>query len=382
MFQRRDYIGAALGQALNQLGGAWGQKMAKDRQMEDSQNILNQLLNQKDTVTTDQQTQEVPRSPFDMQNIPQLAKLMSTNPQMVELLSKVYQANQPSYFAAPAGSGIYSKSPSGVKQVGQVPPNLSQQKSLSFTNATIDENGKPMEYSIGRDPITGQEKSRIPLGPAWVKPSVTAGNKPSWKPVKNALGATIKYIDVNDPSGKHVLDLKKDFGIDVQNPVSGTSKTMIETAPKVQELAQHVIDGIEGLKGDLGPASGRWSQFWAGSVGASKPEYNQLRVDAGLLSTLLMRMHVGARGSEKIMEKFDNLIGFGHQSPENLRVAMEAIVDYARAVENQKIGLSNSTGEKASSVENQAWVTMTKPDGTKVEVHPDDIEAAKKKGYK
>ena len=53
-------------------------------------------------------------------------------------------------------------------------------------------------------------------------------------------------------------------------------------------------------------------------------------------------------------------------------------------VERSRASNMGGYGRSASPVKAQeaGWVTMTKPDGSKVEVHPEDVESAKAQGYK
>lgn len=83
-----------------------------------------------------------------------------------------------------------------------------------------------------------------------------------------------------------------------------------------------------GKKGKLGPLAGRYSEFMAGKVGDGDPDYVQLRTDLGLFQTALMKAHVGARGSEKIMEHFKNLLDSGKFTPEALGAAMNTVKGY------------------------------------------------------
>lgn len=89
---------------------------------------------------------------------------------------------------------------------------------------------------------------------------------------------------------------------------------------------------IDQQAASLGPAASRWSEFMAGKVGAPNPDFTKLRTDVALLQTALMRMHVGARGGEQMMEHFRDLIDVSKQSPENLKAALEEIREYANAV--------------------------------------------------
>jgi hypothetical protein len=118
---------------------------------------------------------------------------------------------------------------------------------------------------------------------------------------------------------------------DIERPTV-TTKTMAEAAPKVINFVNRIRPLVQKEASGLGPLAGRWSNFWAGTVGSPDPTYTELKTNIGLLSTLLMRMHVGARGGEKIMEHFKAMIDSGRQSPENLLASLKAIEDYANDI--------------------------------------------------
>jgi hypothetical protein len=105
----------------------------------------------------------------------------------------------------------------------------------------------------------------------------------------------------------------------------------------------------------LGPAAGRWNEFMTGKVGAPNPDFNKIRVDSGLLHTLLMRMHTG-RGGEYIQKHFEELLSTAKQSPENTIAALDEIDAYANDVKNEKPpdlvgGSAAPTGAAATSGE-------------------------------
>jgi len=114
-----------------------------------------------------------------------------------------------------------------------------------------------------------------------------------------------------------------------QQALTNATKTMIEMAPTVNKFADKIEPLIDQLNDELGPGSGRWTEFWAGKIGAKDPKYTQLRTDLGLLRTALMRMHVGARGGTDMLLYFKDLIDQGKQNPENLKAALMEIKSYA-----------------------------------------------------
>lgn len=223
------------------------------------------------------------------------------------------------------------------------------------------ENGKPVTQQFGNmtrtiedeyDRTTNQKTGVWRYGEGGAQ-SVTggAGSTGAWVQTKDAMGRPTGFINKLTNEVKPLSEFEGAEGL-VGAPLSSTTKTMIETAPKVKELVSKLTTQIDAAAKDkgsdqLGPLAGRWNAFMTGKVGASNPAYNKIRTNAGLLSTLLMRMHVGARGSEKIMEKFDNLLGIGYQSPENLKAALGEIGSYADAVESEKAGISPAGKQEA-----------------------------------
>lgn len=135
-----------------------------------------------------------------------------------------------------------------------------------------------------------------------------------------------------------------------QDDLTAATKSMVEAAPGVLNLSKRVRSLIEQQKGSLGPASGRWSEFMTGKVGAPNPDFARLRTDVGLLQTKLMRMHVGARGGEVMMQHFKDLIDTSKQSPENLEAALDEIDAYAKETGQQ--GKQKEVSAKGGQSEN------------------------------
>ena len=57
-------------------------------------------------------------------------------------------------------------------------------------------------------------------------------------------------------------------------------------------------------QGKLGPLASRYQEFMAGTYGKGDPEVEELRTKMGLLATGLMQVHVGARGSAQMLDRF------------------------------------------------------------------------------
>ena len=131
-------------------------------------------------------------------------------------------------------------------------------------------------------------------------------------------------------------------GVNTQNTDTAATRTMSEAAPKVVSMVDRVAALVDKQAKDLGPMASRWQEFMAGKVGAPNPEFTKLRTDVGLLQTMLMRMHVGARGGQEMMKHFQDLIDTSKQSPQNLKAALGEIKEYANEV--AKHGAGNPGG--------------------------------------
>lgn len=204
---------------------------------------------------------------------------------------------------------------------------------------------------------------------------------------KEAVGMLQSGLDANFDQKTALMDEKlkrqkalkqtagSGVGKDGLPKLTASTKTMVEAAPHVIELAERVEQLVKEQQATLGPAASRWQEYMAGTVGAPNPEFTKLRTDVGLLTTLLMRMHVGARGGEYIMKEFKDLMDSGRQSPENLLSALEEVRKYASDVQN--------TGKPPSSLpsaETGGTVRMRAPNGQIKDVPANKVEHFKAKG--
>lgn len=114
--------------------------------------------------------------------------------------------------------------------------------------------------------------------------------------------------------------------------LTSSTKTMIEAAPNVKMFVTKLQKEISDAQKGLGPAVSRWRDFTAGKIGLDDPAFTQIKTNIGLMTTLLMRMHVGARGGEYIMKHFQDLVDSSKQSPANLLAALNEISDYTDSV--------------------------------------------------
>ena len=170
----------------------------------------------------------------------------------------------------------------------------------------------------------------------WLK-SQQKQNTPLYQQNKNAVDAQINTLTAAQRTTQTQKLQQMRAGAEIrkeskEDELTSSTRTMTEAAPRVIDLVDRVSNLIDQQVKTLGPAASRWNEFMAGKVGAPNPDFTKLRTDVGLLTTLLMRMHVGARGGEYIMKHFQDLIDTGKQSPENLRAALGEIRSYAQDV--------------------------------------------------
>lgn len=164
-------------------------------------------------------------------------------------------------------------------------------------------------------------------------------------------------------------------GLNQSNTETSATRTMIERAPRVIDLAQRLKGLVNQQSQQLGPEAGRWNDFWSSKVGAPNPGFRQMMVDATLLRTALMQMHTGARGGEYIMKEFGDLLDTGKDSPQNMQAALDEIISYAHDVENQKP--SGSVGN-SSETQNSGNVRMMMS-GKEYDIPADKVESMMKK---
>ena len=164
-------------------------------------------------------------------------------------------------------------------------------------------------------------------------------------------------------------------GLNSMNVPTSQTRAMAETAPKVIDLANRSEQLIDEQIKSLGPAASRWNEFMAGKIGAPNPEFTKLRTNIGLLQTSLMRMHVGARGGEQIMEHFRDLIDAAKQDPQNLKAALDEIKAYAQEVgASGGTGTAKETNEAASRGEAQTFTVGN----TRYQIPKDKVEEFKR----
>ena len=120
-----------------------------------------------------------------------------------------------------------------------------------------------------------------------------------------------------------------------EQQLTSPTRSMIEMAPTVKGFVDKISKLVEEEANGLGPLKGRWNEFMTGKVGAPNPEYAKMRTDVTLLRSALLKMHVGSRGSQVMLQEFRDVLDQGKDSPENMLAALGEIGSYAEDLENR-----------------------------------------------
>lgn len=157
MFQRKDYIGASLGDAFSTLGNAFGQKLLADRKKEEILGVIRQLQSQKDprapmsagemSGNLEQDAFQA-RPMFDEKNLSLLTQLP---PQTLQLLMAM-QPSKPEPFTLGEGQGRFD--PTG-KRIA-VNPKEQTYRPPSFQTRPMRVNGQ-----IQVEKIPGTDETRV-----------------------------------------------------------------------------------------------------------------------------------------------------------------------------------------------------------------------------
>lgn len=127
------------------------------------------------------------------------------------------------------------------------------------------------------------------------------------------------------------------------NAATASTKTTAATAEGILKNLPRTRQEIDKVQAQLGPAAGRWNDFWTGKVGVSNADLNKLRTDLEFINSGVVKAHIGARGSKEVREAFTNLNNSKFQSPEN----MKAFLDTAE----QWMKTYSEAGKRATSSE-------------------------------
>src|ERR1041385_5014181 len=99
----------------------------------------------------------------------------------------------------------------------------------------------------------------------------------------------------------------------------------------------------------MGPLGSRWQEFVAGKIGSSDPtlrgldadtisKLNRLRAFMSLEQTGTARAHAGARGSQGLQDKFENLVNSTRMDARTAIDSLTAARDFLSGYEKQVYG--------------------------------------------
>ena len=114
------------------------------------------------------------------------------------------------------------------------------------------------------------------------------------------------------------------------------AETMTMLAPKMDALITKLDDPQFADK--LGPVVGRWNEFMTGKVGTGDPDFIAIRNAVGLMQTAELRAHVGARGGQMMLEKFDALNNADRMDAPTLKAALLSVKDFLSGYSNYVFG--------------------------------------------
>lgn len=296
---------------------------------------------------------------------PEIASLiahLAANPQGQALLSAFQQSRkelEPQFKELPGGATYGTVTPNA-----QGVPTFNEQGTTQFKIPPV----------FGFDPTTGaptvgmMQNGKFVTAPSPIKTTqMSNAENAKQKTANQAEQAKNRFAIQNVAVSAPQLNDKGEMGVTATSKTDGTTqwipvgekgqpkgssagisastRTMLDAAPTVKYFVNKVLGEVQQNEQGLGPTAGRWREFTAGKVGISDPAFTQLRTNMGLLQTLLMRMHVGARGGEYIMKHFQDLINEGKQSPDNLKAALGEIGAYADQLLKEKETPTQTQGQ-------------------------------------
>lgn len=297
----------------------------------------------------------VQRPLSDPQMMAPLMNLARTDPKTYSAYMQYRQATAPTYdvHSVPAGGRDFI-----LKNQGDAPPQVVGELSGGPKTAGSGwQSFLPMTKGKGQSPDDAQEAYNL-----WYQSQVGVYGAKQGIATDERIRAGTTLEEQRQEDREKLLQDSMSFRqhlSDMKNAgYTNSTKTMIEAAPTVKQFISRIrgvmdkystADDPQGNRGMLGPVHGRWNEFWTGAVGAPNADYTAMRTDTELLKTLLLRMHVGARGGQYLMEHFSKLIDVGKSDPVNLESALSEIDWYADTLINEGQHSSPVTGGGAGS---------------------------------
>ena len=211
----------------------------------------------------------------------------------------------------------------------------------------------------GVSPLTGRI---IQLG---ASPSVARSNSMLLRtqlPVNDAQGNTLGWVNpqtntmtsVNDIHGKAgglSLAAQEGGGVIPPKPTQmilsqGQQGAAVDA--QIPRIKQEVLE----LGAQVGPAPGRWNNFWVNKGGIDNPAYSKVDQDLTFLSSALAKAHFGGSPPEGIAEGLKKNFGLA-QSPDDLNARIDSadawMEGYATRVNAGKGAPKNTPAAKTAA---------------------------------
>ena len=220
--------------------------------------------------------------------------------------------------------------PELAEQKGVVEGQLEQQRTQSAADIAAGKN------KTAEDIAGGKEKSAadIAAGKNTTAADIAAGKNKTAEQL--AADRQQTAMDVAKGHDLATTDSARIRAASANNPdaLTSTMKTMKQQAKATLPQIDKALDETERIANKLGPAEGRWNDFWQGKVGADDPDYAHYKDEIGMVSTAVTLAHARGRMSNELFEHFQKMFDAGKQSPENLiqalNVAKEWLGSYAQ----------------------------------------------------
>jgi hypothetical protein len=145
-------------------------------------------------------------------------------------------------------------------------------------------------------------------------------------------------------------------------PTRQMAETMEMLAPKMDALILKLDDPK--YADQLGPIAGRWNEFMAGKVGSGNPDYVTIRSAMNLMQTAELRAHVGARGGQLMLAKFDSLNNADRMDAETLKAALISVKEFLGGYSEYVFGATGPLRGARQTPKKETAPTLEPPPGT------------------
>lgn len=125
-------------------------------------------------------------------------------------------------------------------------------------------------------------------------------------------------LDTRDNAVKKEIAAMRVAAANNPNKISPSILRQAQTSQTILPQIDRIMQETNEMAQQLGPAIGRWNDFWTGKVGVPNPQFANYMADVGYLQSAITLAHSQGRVSNLIFEHFQRLYNVGTQSPENM----------------------------------------------------------------